>query len=137
MTIPHEDLHQGFSTYNPPICFLWPIYIFRCSSCSAMSVTHVGNLHYWGSVLCKILNSWFPLLEHIVTQQWEDRSLGHCCATMTQDHVSARMVEGATFLLDCIRVWTPKGATLTSYHISVTVTYMMCHEEHLWNVSVF
>jgi hypothetical protein len=45
----------------------------------------------------------------------------HCCATMTLDHISARMT---------------KGETMISDHIRTTMTYVMWREVHLWNVSV-
>jgi hypothetical protein len=44
----------------------------------------------------------------------------HSCATMPSDHISARMVYGATMI---------------SYHFISSMTYLMWREEHLWNVS--
>jgi hypothetical protein len=71
---------------------------------------------------------------HIFLQQWDWRS--HCCKTLVQELPKVIVQSCATMVWNHISARMTKYARVTMDNISTTVTYILWHEEHLWNVSI-
>jgi hypothetical protein len=107
-TVQKQCFKDQFQTF--PCWFLFKgLYIIRCSSCSSVSKKHfmdpsmsvvfhmgIGNLHDWESFLFHI-GTGSPIVGT------------HCCATITLNHISARMAEGATMASHHIRATMTQG----------------------------